>query len=236
MKLAFLFYSMEDPFYSEKEAAAREALKFVKNKMIVGLGTGSTARIFISLLAERAKAEKLSLTCVSTSFDSRKLALEKGLKVVDLDQVEKIDVAIDGADVITEELYCLKGGGGALAREKVVGYYAEELIILVDSAKVKEELSGNVTIEVMPFAYSTVLRELRKKGIQCELRHGTGKCGPVVSDNNNYIIDARMTIDEPEEMEGEINNIPCVVANGIFTKVSRCVIGKKDQVRILTKE
>jgi ribose 5-phosphate isomerase A len=236
MKVAFVFYPMEDPFYSEKEAASREALKFVKNKMVVGLGTGSTARILIPLLAERAKAEKLSLTCVATSFDSRKLALEKGLKVVDLDQVESIDVAIDGADVITEELYCLKGGGGALAREKVVGYFADELIIIVDSTKVKEDLSGNVPIEVMPFAYSTVLKELQKKGIHCELRHGTGKCGPVVSDNNNYIIDAKMTIDEPEEMEGAINNIPCVVANGIFTKVSRCVIGMKDRVRVLTKE
>lgn len=218
-----------------KENAAREALKLIRNKMTVGLGTGSTAAIFIRLLGEKAKEEKLKIKCVPTSFDSRKIGIENGLNVVEPDQVEKIDIAIDGADSVTEELYAIKGKGGALGREKVIGYGAKKLILMVDGGKVSDELGGIVPIEVLPFSYSFVMKELKKKGIPSTLRTSSNKKGPVITDNNNFILDAKMTTEEPEEMESEINSIPGVVENGIFTKVSGVIVGYEDKVKVIEK-
>lgn len=218
-----------------KENAAREALKLVRGKMVVGLGTGSTAAIFIKLLGEKAKEEKLKIRCVPTSLDSRRLAVESGLDVVEPDQVDSIDIAIDGADLVTEELYAIKGKGGALSREKIIGYSAKKFVLIVDSSKMSDEVSGIVPIEVLPFAYPFVMKELKKKGIQSALRASASRSGPVITDNGNFILDAKMTVENPEEMEVEINNITGVVENGIFTKVSGIIVGYEDSVKVIEK-
>jgi ribose 5-phosphate isomerase A len=218
-----------------KENAAREALKLVRSKMVVGLGTGSTAAIFIKLLGEKAKEEKIKVRCVPTSFESRRMAVENGLDVFELDQVEGIDIAIDGADLVTEELYAIKGKGGALSREKIIGYNAKKFVLIVDSSKMGDELNGIVPIEVLPFAYPFVMRELKKKGIPSMLRTSLSRSGPVITDNNNFILDAKMAVEAPEEMEGEINGILGVVENGIFTKVSGVIVGYEDSVKVIEK-
>ncbi|MGB9719643.1 MAG: ribose-5-phosphate isomerase RpiA [Candidatus Anstonellales archaeon] len=214
----------------EKLIVAKEALKYVKNEMVVGLGSGSTAKLFIELLANKVKRQKLCIKCVPTSYDTEMFALECGLDVVPIAGVKKIDVAVDGADYVCKE-YAIKGGGGALAREKVVGYFAEEFIIIVDSSKTRRR--SKVPIEVLPFAYSTVMAELEKNKITTSLRMSKTKLGPVVTDNGNFILDAGMEIENAKESEKWLDSIPGVVANGIFTKFSKILVGEDSKVEIL---
>jgi ribose 5-phosphate isomerase A len=214
----------------EKLIVAKEALKEIKDGMVIGLGSGSTAKLFIELLANKVKRQKLFIKCVPTSYDTEMFAIECGLDVVPLASVKKIDVAVDGADYVCKE-YAIKGGGGALAREKVVGYFAEQFIILVDSSKTKRR--SKVPIEVLPFAYSTVMKELEKNKIPCSLRMSKTKLGPVITDNGNFLLDASMEIENAKEKEKWLNSIPGVVENGIFTKFSKILVGEGNKVEII---
>lgn len=214
----------------EKLLVVKEALKHVKDGMIVGLGSGSTAKLFIELLANKVQRQKLSIKCIPTSYDTEIFAFECGLDVVPLASVKKIDVAVDGADYVCKE-YVIKGRGGALAREKVVGYSAEEFLIIVDSSKTRRRC--RVPIEVLPFAYSKVIEELEKNKISCSLRLSKTKLGPVITDNGNFILDASIEIENAKEMEKWLNSIPGVVANGIFTKFSKILVGEDNKVEVL---
>lgn len=214
----------------EKLLVVKEALKHVKDGMVVGLGSGSTAKLFIELLANKVQRQKLSIKCIPTSYDTEMFTFECGLDVVPLASVKKIDVAVDGADYVCKE-YVIKGRGGALAREKVVGYSAEEFLILVDSSKTRRR--ARVPIEVLPFAYSKVIEELEKNKMSCSLRMSKTKLGPVVTDNGNFLLDASIEIENAKEMEKWLNSIPGVVANGIFTKFSKILIGEDNKVGVL---
>lgn len=214
----------------EKINAAKAALTFVKDGMIIGLGTGSTAKEFIKLLAERIKAG-LNISCVATSLDSERFARDLGIRITDFNEVDRIDIAVDGADVLTKRAL-LKGGGGALTREKIVDYTAKEFIVIADSSKIKEQLEGIVVLEVLPFAYKVVLRALEKYSKNPQLRldaNGAAK----ISDNGNYLIDCQMVVRNPKATEAELNDILGVIENGIFTKFDRIIIGTKDSHFIL---
>jgi len=130
---------------------------------------------------------------------------------------------VDGADIVKDH-HVLKGGGGALAREKVVGYFADKLIIVLDGSKLKLE-SYPIVVEVLPFSYSLVMKQLEGMGAKPVLRTGGKKVGPVVSDNGNFLIDAEMEINDAKKLEIELNQIPGVVENGIFTKFSKIIVG-----------
>jgi ribose 5-phosphate isomerase A len=216
---------------TEKINASKKALEYIKNGMVVGLGSGTTAREFIKLLAEKVKKEKWSIKCVYTSFDSKIYAMELGLEIFELDQVDHIDVSVDGADVATK-IALLKGGGGACKREKILGYAAKKFIIIADETKIKDKLEGKVVVEVVPSAYSFVLRELQKIS-KASVRMAGGKLGPIITDNGNLLIDAEMLVKDPKEMEKTLKNIPGVVDNGIFTKFDQVIIGTKTGTRIL---
>jgi ribose 5-phosphate isomerase A len=209
-----------------KKNAALGTLEYVKNGMCIGLGSGSTAREFIRLLAEKVKKEKLSICCVTTSLDSRMVAIESGLWVTEPDAISEIDLAVDGADKLTENAL-LKGGGGALTREKIIDYNAKKFIVIADESKLQKTLEGSVSLEVLPFAAPIVLKQLaRYKPV---IRISDQKLGPVISDNGCYIVDlADMKIDDPEGMENELNGIPGIIENGIFTQFDEIVLGTKD--------
>lgn len=198
------------------------AMKHVRDGMVLGLGTGSTVFHFINLVGEEMRKGK-RFTCVATSFDTEMLAKKNGIPIVSLDQVPGIDLAVDGADLVAGN-YVLKGGGGALAREKVVDYFADKFLVVVDEGKLKIK-SYPVVVECLPFAYSTVMKALEKMGAKPKLRSGGGKAGPVVSDNGNFLLDCEMAVESPKKLEQEINSIPGVVENGIFTKFSRVIVG-----------
>ncbi|MFH1544702.1 MAG: ribose-5-phosphate isomerase RpiA [archaeon] len=220
----------------QKENAAREAIKFVKDGMIVGLGTGSTTDYFVKLLAERVKEEKLQLTCVSTSKKTNELAAGLGLKVVGINEVERIDVAVDGADQVDRKKRMLKGlGGYAFLREKEVDYKAEKLIIIIDEGKLSRELDKEVLIEVAPALTEKVIRELIEKFDEAEIEQITEGCAAKETDNKNYVVKMKFPepIKNPEKIEKEIDLIRGVKANGIFNKKCIVIIGKDEGVEVL---
>jgi ribose 5-phosphate isomerase A len=206
----------------EKLNAAKAALNHIKDGMTVGLGTGTTAKEFIKLLADKIK-NGLSIKCVATSLDTERFARELGIEILDFNSVDSVDVAVDGADVATKTAL-LKGGGGALAREKIVDYAANKFIVIVDETKIKKQLDGVVVVEVLPFAYRSVLNALKKYSKNPKLRldeRGNLK----ISDNGNFLIDCPMLVKNPKKIERELKTIPGVVENGIFTKFDMVVIG-----------
>jgi ribose 5-phosphate isomerase A len=193
--------------------------------MCIGLGSGSTAREFIKLLVEKVKKENLKVCCVTTSTDTRRLAIENNLWVVEPDTISEIDLAIDGADTVTKDAL-LKGGGGALTREKIIDYNAKQFIVIVDEGKVRDKLAGNVALEVLPFAAPFVLRELREHNPT--IRMAKKKLGPIISDNGSFIIDMDMKVTDPKKTEKWLKSIPGIIENGIFTKFDKIIIGKKE--------
>ncbi|HIP84862.1 MAG TPA: ribose-5-phosphate isomerase RpiA [Methanothermococcus okinawensis] len=222
----------------EKYMAAIEALNLVKDGMIVGLGSGSTTNIFIEELGRRIAEEELSVFGVPTSFESRILAIKNGIPVVSLDQCDVIDIAVDGADEVERKsLNLIKGGGGCHTMEKIVDYYAEEFVVIVDSGKVVNVLGEKtpVPLEVLPPAYAPVLKELLKRNGAPSIRMAEKKRGPVITDNGNMIIDVFIDLKDGEKMERELNTIPGVVENGLFTKVDKVIVGYKNKVEILQR-
>lgn len=215
---------------NSKINAANGALEHVKDGMCIGLGSGSTVREFIKLLGKQVK-EGLKVCCVTTSFDSRMLAIEMGIWVTEPDAISEIDLAVDGADKVTKTAL-LKGGGGALTREKIIDYNSKKFIVIVDEAKVqKDVLEGPVNLEVLPFAAPMVLRHLKE--YKPEIRQAKSKLGPVISDNGSFIIDCQMRLENPKEMEAKLNNMPGVIENGIFTKFDMIIVGSEKGYRNL---
>ncbi len=212
--------------------AAKAAMEYVKDGMCIGLGSGSTAKEFIKLLGSAIRNKKLkNIVCVTSSFDSRILAIKEGIFVTETDAIEQIDLTVDGADKVTKS-GLLKGGGGALTREKIIGYYAKKFIVIVDESKVQEsELEGEVNLEVLPFAVPLVMKQLIE--FKPKIRMAKAKLGPVISDNGSFIIDCNMKIKDPKDVEENLKLIPGVIENGIFTKFDKIIIGTKNGHRVL---
>jgi len=203
-----------------KKKAASEAVKHVKNKDVVGLGTGSTAAYAIEALGERVRREKLKILGVATSYQAFLLAVKHKIPITTLEEHPTIDLTIDGADQINGKLDLIKGMGGALTREKIVASSSMRNIIVADISKKVKVLGENnhpVPIEVLPFAASPVKRRIEGIGGKPILREGKGKVGPVITDNGNVIIDATFgLIDNPPDLEAKLKMIPGVVETGLF--------------------
>ncbi|MFN4244709.1 MAG: ribose-5-phosphate isomerase RpiA [Brevinematia bacterium] len=207
--------------------AAKGALEYIlgdiKKEMVIGLGSGTTVQEFIKLLGEEVK-KGLKVICVTTSYASRMIAIENGILVTDTDAVEKIDIAVDGADK-ANKIALLKGGGGALTREKIIDYNSEKFIVIVDESKIIQDdvIEGTVNMEVLPFAAPIIIRQL--KDYDPKLRIGKGKLGPIVSDNGNFLLECYMRLENPKETEKWLKSIPGIIENGIFTKFSTIIVG-----------
>lgn len=197
----------------------------IKDGTKIGLGTGSTAMPAVTRLAELIKDGTLkNIRAVATSFQTM-LACEKlGITVYSLSSAEiggKLDIAVDGADEIDTENNLIKGGGAAHLKEKLVEYNAKQLVIIADESKEVSSLGTKfpLPVEVVTEAWVPVMHELEKLGASCTIREGVKKCGPVITDNGNMIIDCLWQNPvNPAEMENKINGIVGVVENGFFTK------------------
>ena len=201
-----------------KKIVAEKAVDtFVKDGMNVGLGTGSTAYFAIKRIGELV-AQGYDLTCVATSVQSEDLARECGVRVVDLDEVDKIDITIDGADEVDPDMQLVKGLGGALLREKIVAAASVREVIIVDESKLVQKLGTKapLPVEVLPFGHEHTRYALQRQGCTPELRMRDGK--PFVTDGGNYIYDCRFPegIANPFFLESRIDVIPGVVENGLF--------------------
>jgi len=214
---------------NSKLACAKQALSFVKPGMSVGLGTGSTAEIFIDLLGKKNREDDMDLTCVSTSKASEEQARKLGLKTVEFSSIDSLDAAFDGADQVDQKYNLIKGLGGALVREKIVDYRARRFYVMVGENKLVRQLSGIVPVEVIPMSEEHVRRELVGMGATAApTRADGGK--KFVSDNGNFILHATFPkIPDPKALETDIMRLPGVVDNGIFTSRNvAVVVGKKD--------
>ncbi len=214
-----------------KQAVANAALAYVVEGKIVGVGTGSTARLFIEALA--TMKDRIA-GAVASSEDTKRRLEGHGIKVFDLNDVTDIPVYIDGADEITPEMHMIKGGGGALTREKIVSAVAQKFICIADGSKLVDVLGRfPLPVEVIPMASAYVARELTRLGGTPVLREG------FVTDNGNLILDVKgLQIVDPVDLETRINQIAGVVSCGLFAHrgAEVCLIGTPDGVRTLRAE
>jgi ribose 5-phosphate isomerase A len=214
-----------------KHAVARAALAYVVEGQLVGVGTGSTARLFIEALAEMK--ERIS-GAVASSEDTKMRLEGHGIKVFDLNEVTDLPVYIDGADEINAEMHMIKGGGGALTREKIVAAVARQFVCIVDGSKLVPVLgSFPLPIEIIPMARAHVTRELIKLGGTPVLREG------FVTDNGNLIVDVKgLQILDPVDLETRVNQIAGVVCCGLFAHRAAdvCLVGTSSGVRALTAD
>lgn len=221
-----------------KRLAGEEAIKHVKEGDIVGIGSGTTITHVIDLLGERVKRDGINISAVPSSHQAAHQLIENGIPLTSLDEYPSLNIAIDGADEVDRALNLIKGGGAALTREKIVGAAATMLIIVVDSSKLSENIGGvPVPVEVLPFANNFVKRKMQEMGGNVSLRNASRKLGPVITDNGNFILDVKFNkIDEPSILERELNNIPGVIENGIFSGLAHIVyVGYADHVEKLER-
>ncbi len=215
-----------------KQAVAQAAIQYVVENEIVGVGTGSTANFFIDELAKIK--HKIKGAVASSEVTAARLR-GHGIEVFDLNDVTSMSVYIDGADEITEQGAVIKGGGAALTREKIVASVAKQFICIADGSKLVNMLGKfPLPVEVIPMARAVVIRKLNAIGGDARLRVKDGV--PVLTDNGNIILDVHgLQINNPAELEAEINNIVGVVTVGLFARqgANICLLGTEDGVRIL---
>ncbi len=207
-----------------KMRAALAALDFVQDGQILGLGTGSTTKFAIEGIARLVK-QGMRVKGVPTSKASAQLAEELGIPLLDLNEAGRINVTIDGSDECDPEFNLIKGGGGALTREKLVALASEMRIIIVDDSKLVDHLGVTrlLPVEVLPFAWTLSSRYLRELGCEPLLRNSQGEV--FITDNGNFILDCNFgPIPNPAELEKRIKLIPGVVENGLFIGIADALI------------
>lgn len=224
-----------------KELAARKAVEYIHDGMVVGLGTGSTAEFAIRALAERVEAEGIEVQCVPTSKASAALGEQLGLDIQGLEDNPVVDLTIDGADEVDPDLNLIKGLGGALLREKIVAAASTRQVIIVDPGKLVDRLGTRapLPVEVIPFACGLAQLRLMDIARRAELRRSDDG-EPFVTDNGNFILDCHFPdgIGDAAALDRTIDEVPGVVENGLFVDlVDIVVVGLDDgQVRVMERK
>ncbi len=220
-----------------KEMAAREAVKYVEDGMVIGLGSGSTANKAIQLIGQRIKEEEIEVVGIPTSTGSDLLGRAVGIRMGELDDHPQVDLTIDGADEVDPSLNLVKGLGGALVREKIVAASSNVEMIVVDDSKMVDYLcqKSPLPVEIVTYSRKSTMRKLAALGCVPELRMTEDE--PFVSDNLNYIVHCRFgRIDDPRAMEAEICMTPGVVDCGLFIGLaSKVIVASAEGVRILER-
>ncbi len=222
---------------NDKELVARQALQYVSENMIVGLGTGSTANYFIDALAKRNKEENLKIRTVSSSVVSMIKAKEAGLPIIAMEQIKEIDLYIDGADEISPDLTLLKGRGYDLVREKLLARSAKKFIVIADESKLVKNIGDNFPIpaEVQPFAWELVKNILMKKGTG-DIRINAAKDGYAITSCGNFVLDFNYPEKNTEELNALLSQTPGIVEHGIFYNIAHgALISSNGKVREIWK-
>ena len=217
-----------------KQMVGEKAAEYVKDGMIVGLGTGSTAYYLVEALGRRVK-EGLTITGVTTSTRTKEQAESLNIPLVDLNDVDKIDLTIDGSDEISEDYQGIKGGGGALLFEKLVANNSEKVIWIVDDSKMVKTLGAfPLPVEIVSFGYKQLFRLFESKKLQPELRLNDSK-ERYVTDGGHYIVDLHLdTIENPKELATWLDGLTGVVEHGLFLDmVNTVIVGHEDSVEVL---
>ncbi|MHA1596437.1 MAG: ribose-5-phosphate isomerase RpiA [Candidatus Asgardarchaeia archaeon] len=230
---------MSDVIQKAKENASKAALSLVEDGQVIGVGSGSTVRKFIELLGEYVTQNGISIHAVPSSLYSEILLRKFSIPTYTLWEYPEIDLTIDGADEVDGNLNLIKGGGGSHTREKIVAYAAKKFIVIVDFRKVVDKLGSRspVPVEVIPFSTNLVIEKLRELGADPKLRMAEKKFGPVVTDNGNFIVDAKFQyIEDPHGIDIKMKEIPGVVETGLFVNMADTIfVGYEDRVEEMRK-
>lgn len=221
-----------------KKLAGEKATEHVKDDMIVGLGTGSTVEYSLRKLGKMVR-DGLKIKGIPTSVHTKRIAQEEKIPLTTLEENPEIDVTIDGADEVDSNLNLIKGGGGALTREKIIAFNSKKVIIVVDDSKIVKALGidFSLPVEVIKFSWCATKKIIESFGCSVEIRN-VMENEPFISDNGNYILDCEFEkIDNPEQLEIDLNCIPGVVENGLFVNlVDKVIVGGKQGILTLEKE
>jgi len=212
-----------------KQAVAEAAVEQIRDGMVLGLGSGSTAALMIQALGSKLRRGELNdIVGVTTSFQGEVLAAELGIPLKSLNAIDRIDLAIDGADEVDPSFQLIKGGGACHVQEKLVARRADRFVVVVDSTKLVDTLNLGflLPVEVLPGAWRQVQGQLKEMGADAQLRMAVRKAGPVVTDQGNLVLDAKFAggITSPAALEKEINNLPGVLENGLFVDITDQVL------------
>ena len=212
-----------------KQAVAEAAVEQIRDGMVVGLGSGSTAALMIQALGAKLRRGDLKdIVGVTTSFQGEVLAAELGIPLKSLNAIDRIDLAIDGADEVDPSFQLIKGGGACHVQEKLVARRADRFVVVVDSTKLVDTLNLGflLPVEVLPGAWRQVQGQLKEMGADAQLRMAVRKAGPVVTDQGNLVLDGKFAggITNPAALEKEINNLPGVLENGLFVDITDQVL------------
>jgi ribose 5-phosphate isomerase A len=212
-----------------KQAVAAAAVEQIRDGMVLGLGSGSTAALMIQALGAKLHSGELrDITGVTTSFQGEVLAAELGIPLKSLNAIERIDLAIDGADEVDPSFQLIKGGGACHVQEKLVARRADRFVVVVDATKLVDTLNLGflLPVEVLPGAWRQVQGQLAEMGGDAQLRMAVRKAGPVVTDQGNLVLDVKFAggITDPVSLEKEINNLPGVLENGLFVNITDQVL------------
>ncbi len=199
-------------------ALSNDALKFVKDNYVVGLGSGRASTAFVKALALLIKEKKYNIIGVPTSLQIKLIAQERGIRIVESDQINHIDVVFDGADQIDSQKFVIKGGGGALLRENILFSLAKKIIVMADKSKFVKNFTRTVPVEVHPLARNSVTNTIEKLGGKITLR-SLERGYPFFTENGNIILDCDFgTIKNPKALSQKIKQIPGVMESGIFLR------------------
>jgi len=211
---------------NEKEQVAKEAINFIKDGMIIGLGTGSTANLFIDFLSAKAKQESLNIKVVASSTVSQIRAINSGLSYISLDQIESIDLYIDGADEVTKELEVLKGRGYDLVREKLLAKTSKQFIVIGDKSKMVAKIGEKfpIPIEITPIAWKIAKKLITEISQKCDLRPNAAGDAYAITSYGNYVLDCEFKYDDLTKLASEISQIPGVIEHGIFLDMTHLAL------------
>lgn len=222
----------------QKKAVGLKAAEYIKSGMVVGLGTGSTAYYFVEEIGRRVKEEGLDIVGVTTSIRTKEQAEKLGIPLKNIDEVDHVDVTVDGADEISDDFQGIKGGGGAHLIEKIVASNSNEVMWIVDSSKMVNKLGAfPLPLEVVKYGSQQIFNRLEEKGYKPTFRKNEDGSN-YLTDENNYIIDLHLgVIENPLALEAELNQMVGVVEHGLFLNmVNRVLVGHVDGVEVLTVE
>jgi len=222
--------SPSDSIFIAKKAAGEAAAQLIKEGMVVGLGTGSTAAFFIEALGKRCQAG-LKISAIATSEQSTRHAKRLRIPLEKLDTALSPNITVDGADEIDHEKNMIKGGGGALLREKLLAEASQEMMVIIDNTKLVDHLGQHpLPVEIAPFLYKSTLQRLEWHGYEGSLRRNS-KGTPFITDNGNYIFDIQYSVPilDPQKEQAQLKRLTGVIETGLFFHLAkRVVVGYKD--------
>jgi len=208
-----------------RDAAIAEALKELRDGMVIGLGSGTTIARLMENLKNYVKRNELKLSFIPSSLQAKQLIIEGGFKLTSLDERPRPDLVLDSFDQVDESGNAIKGGGGALLREKVLAQAAERVVYIGDFMKLKPRLDMPIPVEVLEYAFPHVKRVLNGWGMEIRPRFGKGKMGPIISDNGNLIADVEAgELENPEELDERLRSIAGILETGIFSGLADLIL------------